>query len=70
MTRQQSRKESKKSKPLCVPEIINSDISPDDIEAEQNEDETLVKIWTMVGPEDDDSRFRTFVLLCFPNIQI
>lgn len=33
VTRQQSRNESKKPKPMCVPEIIKSDISPDDIEA-------------------------------------
>lgn len=55
VTRQQSCNESKKPKPMCVPEIIKSDISPDDIEAEQNDDETLVKIRTMVGQEEVDS---------------
>lgn len=55
VTRQQSRNESKKPKPMCVPEIIKSDISPDDIEAEQNDDETLVKIRSMVGQEEVDS---------------
>lgn len=55
MTRQQSRNESKKPKPnMCVPEIIKSDISPDDIEVEQNDDESLVKIRTMVGQEEVD----------------
>lgn len=56
VTRQQSRNESKKPKPMCVPEIIKSDISPDDIEAEQNDDETLVKIRSMVGQEEVDSK--------------
>lgn len=55
MTRQQSRNESKKPKPnMCVPEIIKSDISPDDIEVKQNDDESLVKIRTMVGQEEVD----------------
>lgn len=56
VTRQQSRNESKKPKPMCVPEIIKSDISPDDIETEQNDDETLVKIRSMVGQEKVDSK--------------
>lgn len=41
---------------MCVPEIIKSDISPDDIEAEQNDNETLVKIRSMVGQEEVDSK--------------
>lgn len=41
---------------MCVPEIIKSVISPDDIEAEQNDDETLVKIRSMVGQEKVDSK--------------
>lgn len=39
VTRQQSRKETKKPQPICLPKKINSDISQDEIEAKQNDEE-------------------------------
>jgi hypothetical protein len=55
VTRQQASNRGKNSKPLCVPKIFNSDISPGDIEAAQKDDETLAKIRSLVGREDDNS---------------
>ncbi|XP_061176104.1 uncharacterized protein LOC133185059 [Saccostrea echinata] len=55
VTRQQAQKEGKRTKSLCVPEIIDADICPDDIKAAQEKDETLNKIRSLVG-QDDDSK--------------
>ncbi|XP_061184347.1 uncharacterized protein LOC133192347 [Saccostrea echinata] len=59
VTRQQAQKEGKRTKSLCVPEIIDADICPDDIKAAQEKDETLNKIGSLVG-QDDDSKV-TFI---------
>lgn len=58
LTRQQARKEGegKNPEPLCVLDIIDTDVSPDDIKAAQDEDETLVQIRTMVGQDADNSK--------------
>ncbi|XP_062613758.1 uncharacterized protein LOC134275492 [Saccostrea cucullata] len=55
VTRQQAQKEGKKTKSLHVPDIIDAEICPDDIKAAQEKDETLAKIRSLVG-QDDDSK--------------
>lgn len=54
VTRYQFRNKGMESEPHFVHEI--TDVSPDDIDAAQEEDETLVKIRTMVGQDDDNSK--------------
>lgn len=66
MTRQQERKESTKPKPLPVPEIIGSDVCPENILKAQEEDETLKKIRSLVGKTTDESR----VVLLYRDFQL
>lgn len=53
LTRQQDRHVGKKTKPICVPDIIDSSVSPGDILREQEEDATLEKIRGLVGKDTD-----------------
>lgn len=56
VTRQQGRKKCTKTKPLPVPEIIGSDVRPENILKAQVEDETLRKIRSLVERQPDDSK--------------
>ena len=52
VTRQQARREGKKTKPIYVPDIIDSSVSPDELRAAQEEDATL-EIRGLVGQDVD-----------------
>lgn len=54
----QARNVGRKTKPICVPDIIDSSVSPADILREQQEDATLEKIFGLVGMDTDvDAKF-------------
>lgn len=53
LTRQQARHVGKKTKSICVPDIIDSSVSPADILREQEDDATLEKIRGLVGKNTD-----------------
>ena len=53
VTRQQAHREGKKTKPIYVPDIIDSSVSPDELRAAQEEDATLEKIRGLVGQDVD-----------------
>nr|XP_034325279.1 uncharacterized protein LOC105323550 isoform X4 [Crassostrea gigas] len=53
LTRQQARHVGKKTKPICVPDIIDSSARPADILREQEGDDTLEKIRGLVGKDTD-----------------
>ncbi|XP_062588592.1 uncharacterized protein LOC134250255 [Saccostrea cucullata] len=58
VTRQQKRMESKKIKPLSVPEIIGSEVCPEDMLKAQEEDETLKNLRALVGKETNGNRVK------------
>ena len=49
VTRQQARREGKKTKLIYVPDIIDSSVSPDELRAAQVEDSSFEKIRGLVG---------------------
>ncbi|XP_062610662.1 uncharacterized protein LOC134272448 [Saccostrea cucullata] len=58
VTRQQKRMEGKMIKPLSVPEIIESEVCPEDMLKAQEEDETLKNLRALVGKETNDNRMK------------
>ncbi|XP_062584037.1 uncharacterized protein LOC134245806 isoform X2 [Saccostrea cucullata] len=58
VTRQQKRMEGKKIKPLSVPEIIGSEVCPEDMLKAQEEDETLKNLRALVGKETNYNRVK------------
>ncbi|XP_062607411.1 uncharacterized protein LOC134269206 [Saccostrea cucullata] len=58
VTRQQKRMEGKKIKPLSVPEIIGSEVCPEDMLKTQEEDETLKNLRALVGKETNGNRVK------------
>ncbi|XP_062596739.1 uncharacterized protein LOC134258215 isoform X2 [Saccostrea cucullata] len=58
VTRQQKRMEGKKIKPFSVPEIIGSEVCPEDMLKAQEEDETLKNLRALVGKETNGNRVK------------
>lgn len=61
ITRLHARHVGKRTKPICVPNIIDSSVSPADILREQEEDDTMEKIRGLVGKDTDTNAKAHFI---------